>query len=241
MQPGIVGRDEEVSVYTQPAFEAMDNPIQRWRDDIVGSSKLRFHSAKRDSRETDATRALTHDDGSSFELLVGQETAIIGTDISSDRPKASLLADHPDFRDDSRFSWSSIRERRSNVYQTILTEALDDISDLAYRAASARLRIVDSKTAVRFLQKFLGDYYNKARKAVNEVIKEGTQEKMQDLISLRKTIVGLWCGYARLVLDIADLVRAQSDQLADLKSGLIDFSLMLLSQACCCPLAGNHG
>jgi hypothetical protein len=132
------------------------------------------------------------------------------------------------------------------------SNGLVDKSEVVYQAAMAKLRMIDSKSAVQFCQLCLIDCYRKAEQARQDLITDQSDERKQEVADLRRSIVGIWCAFARVLLNLADVVgkkprvdnqafdHLRKGQLHRLHKALLDFSLMLLSQAASCPLAGNH-
>ena len=133
---------------------------------------------------------------------------------------------------------------------------LRDASEIAYQIALAKLRKQDLRSAVNFCQLYLMECYAKADELSCDIVSLETDKgKKQELVTVRETVAGVWCAFARLLLTLANENFNGNDEdsfcqdsfghldecnLEQIHVSLLDFSLMLLSKAASCSLVGNH-
>jgi len=135
-------------------------------------------------------------------------------------------------------------------------ENLDCLADIAYKTASGKLQTVGMEAAIAFYHRCFKEYYSKVNEKMLDLIRSRCMRLKSAFTALRNKIIGFWCGFARLLLDIASMIISRrlrsflstrsvfidmSDaQALELQVVLFDFSLMILSQASRCSLVGNH-
>jgi hypothetical protein len=135
---------------------------------------------------------------------------------------------------------------------------LDEVSEMAHRISMAKLEKVSAKASILFLQSCIVEWYDKAEKSRRSIIKQKNDNAMEkiSLLSARTSIAGIWCIFARLILLLAhavlnkasvtnrwisrDFDHIEEQPCEEVSKFLIDFAFMVLDQATCCPLVGNH-
>lgn len=130
---------------------------------------------------------------------------------------------------------------------------IDDTASLVYRASYAKLQIVSAKDALSFFHQLFRETYAKIDEAMLELCRHDFKCKRSGIFSLRNRVVGLWCGYVRILMEIAAQAsshetqssssifsKCNSSQISELQDALFDFALIILSLARRCSLAGNH-